>query len=148
RWGDWRLQDMDAPGSGIDKTGFMGGWWAGLSVLHTLFTLEHNAICRMLRTTYPRGPRTDGAWTDEALFQTARRINAALMSKIHTVEWTPGILSMPIMKVALEANWWGVLGPNLKRQFGRIAESEAVSGILGSQRDHHGCPFGFTEEFV
>ncbi|HZS10996.1 MAG TPA: peroxidase family protein, partial [Nitrospirales bacterium] len=133
---------------GIDLTGFMGGWWAGLSVLHTLFSLEHNAICRMLRQTYARDPRNNLPWTDEALFQIARLINAALMSKIHTVEWTPGILSMPIMKVALEANWWGVLGPNIKRQFGRIAESEAISGILGSIRDHHGVPFGFTEEFV
>ena len=33
------------------------------------------------------------AWDDQRLFDTAWLINAALMAKIHTVEWTPGILN-------------------------------------------------------
>ena len=32
------------PDTGIDRTGFNNNYWIGLSVLHTLFTLEHNAI--------------------------------------------------------------------------------------------------------
>ena len=31
-------------------------------------------------------------WGDEQLFQTARLVNAALMAKIHMVEWTPALL--------------------------------------------------------
>jgi len=127
--------------SGIDLTGFLGGWWAGLSVLHTLFTREHNAICNRLIEKY--------GWTnDEKLFQTARLINTALMAKIHTVEWTPAILGMPVLKVAMEANWWGVLGEQIHRKIGRIGDSEALSGIPGSPLDHFGVPFAFTEEFV
>jgi hypothetical protein len=153
KWGDWRLPDTPPPDrardpnkpsmSGIDQTGFMSGWWAGLSVLHTLFSLEHNAICDELIRQYP-----SWMWDDERVFQTARLINAALIAKIQTVEWTPAILNMPIMKVALESNWWGVLGKKFHQEFGRIGDSEALSGILGSPRDHHGVSFGFTEEFV
>lgn len=126
---------------GLDLTGFPGGWWAGLSVLHTLFAREHNAICDELIQKY--------GWTDdEQLFQTARLINAALIAKIHTVEWTPGILGMPVLKVGMDANWWGVLGENFRRKVGRISESDALSGIMGSSLDHHGVPYALTEEFV
>ena len=30
---------------GVDFTGVNGNWWVGLSMFHTLFTKEHNAIC-------------------------------------------------------------------------------------------------------
>ena len=30
---------------GIDLTGFNDNYWLGLSIFHTVFTLEHNAIC-------------------------------------------------------------------------------------------------------
>jgi hypothetical protein len=131
------------PYSGIDLTGFPGGWWAGLSVLHTLFAREHNAICDMLRAN-----NRSWAWDDERVFQTARLINAALMAKIHTVEWTPAILGMPVLKIGMESNWWGVLGEQIHRKVGRIGDSEALSGIPGSSHNHFGVPFAFTEEFV
>jgi len=35
-------------------TGFNANWWIGLEMLHTLFALEHNAICDMLRAAYPK----------------------------------------------------------------------------------------------
>src|SRR5204863_1447882 len=70
---------------GLDLTGFNENWWFGLSCLHTLFTKEHNAICDALKREHPD-------WDDQRLFDTAWLINAALMAKIHTVEWTPGIV--------------------------------------------------------
>ena len=54
-------------------------------MLHTLFVREHNAICDRLKTKLPH-------WDDDRLFNVARLINAAVMAKIHTVEWTPAIL--------------------------------------------------------
>ncbi len=63
--------------------------------------LEHNAICDRLQADYPH-------WTDEQLFQRARLINAALIAKIHTVEWTPAVISHPITVTALRANWFGL----------------------------------------
>ena len=74
--------------NGIDLTGVNGNWWIGLSLLHNLFTLEHNAICDRLAAEYP-------AWSDDELFDHARLINAALLAKIHTVEWTPAIIAHP-----------------------------------------------------
>ena len=61
------------------------GWWLGLSMLSRLFVAEHNAVCDRLKREYP-------AWSDEDLFQRARLVNAAVLAKIHTVEWTPAVI--------------------------------------------------------
>lgn len=42
----------DADGNVL--TGFNNNWWLGLEILHTLFALEHNAICDELRSAHPR----------------------------------------------------------------------------------------------
>jgi len=117
------------------------GTWLGLALLFNLFTLEHNAICEHLRAEYP-------SWSDDDLFDKARLINSALLAKIHTVEWTPGILGHPTLQVAMRANWWGLLGEWAYRHFGRISKSEILSGIVGGETDHFGVPYALTEEFV
>jgi len=127
--------------SNLDTTGFNDNWWTGLSVLHTIFVKEHNTICDHLKKHYPD-------WNDDQLFGHARLINAALMAKIHTVEWTPGILATPVLQIAMNANWWGMLGKHFKDIFGRVGDSEVISGIIGSPPDHHAAPFYITEEFV
>jgi hypothetical protein len=137
--GDERLPTD--PETGLSITGFNGNWWLGLGLMHTLFTLEHNAICDRLKQDYPN-------WTDERLFQTARLVNAALMAKIHTVEWTPAILSNPVVQMAVTANWWGLASERVSKLFGRLSSSEIVSGIPGSEADHYGVPFTLTEEFA
>ncbi|KAF2707869.1 heme peroxidase [Pleomassaria siparia CBS 279.74] len=126
---------------GIPETGFTENWWLGLEMLHTLFVLEHNAICDALVKEYPD-------YSSEKLFDTARLINCALMAKIHTVEWTPAILSHPTLKMAMDANWWGILGERLHKLVGRVSSSESLSGIPGSKADQHGAPYSLTEEFV
>jgi hypothetical protein len=119
----------------------LAGWWVGLSLMFTLFTHEHNAICDRLRAEYP-------SWSDDDLFEHARLINAALLAKIHTVEWTTAILGHPTMQIGMRANWWGVAGERIHRLLGRISSSEAISGIVGSHTDHFGVPYSLTEEFV
>jgi hypothetical protein len=52
------------------------------------------------------------------------------------------------MQVAMNANWWGLAGEQIRKQFGRISSSEAISGIPGSETDHFGVPYSLTEEFV
>jgi hypothetical protein len=137
-----RLQNEDDPRlDGIDLTGFNDNYWVGQSLLHTLFTREHNAICDHLRKAYP-------SWDDERLFLTARLVNAALMAKIHTVEWTPGILAHPALKTAMYANWYGVLPNWVRERFGRLGSGEILSGIPGSPTAHHAAPFSITEEFI
>jgi hypothetical protein len=117
------------------------GWWVGLELLFTLFTLEHNAICDRLKQEYTE-------WGDDDLFEHARLINAAVIAKIHTVEWTTAILGHPVLQIAMRANWWGLAGERIKNLFGRLSGSELVSGIPGSETDHFGVPYSLTEEFV
>jgi Animal haem peroxidase len=117
------------------------GWWLGLGLMYTLFTREHNAICDALAAEYP-------SWSDDELFARARLINAALMAKIHTVEWTPAIVSHPTTAYALRAQWFGVEGERLRTTFGRLTEDEVISGIPGSPTNHHSAPYSLTEEFV
>jgi hypothetical protein len=117
------------------------GWWLGLGLMQTIFIREHNSICERLRTEYP-------SWSDDDLFERARLINAALIAKIHTVEWTPAVISHPTTTVALRANWWGLAGERLHGLFGRISQDEVISGIPGSETNHYGIPYALTEEFV
>lgn len=127
----------------FDLTGFNDNYWVGLSLFHTIFAKEHNAICDALCDEYPNRSQDD-----EWLFQKARLVNAALMTKIHTVEWTPGILGRQSLSTGMRANWWGLLGEGFANAFGRMSESEEVSGIVGSFANHHAAPYALTEDFV
>jgi hypothetical protein len=117
------------------------GFWLGMLMLHTLFTREHNAICDRLKADYPH-------WDDEQLFQRARLVNAALLAKIHTMEWTPAVISHPTTVTALRANWFGLAEERVKKLFGRISDEEVISGIPGSETNHYGIPYSLTEEFT
>jgi hypothetical protein len=119
---------------------FVPGWWLGLNMMSTVFIREHNAIADALRAAYPQ-------WTDEDLYQRARLVTAALIAKIHTVEWTPAIIAHPTTITAMSANWWGLAGKRIHQLFGRISNSEVISGIPGSQTNHFGVPYSLTEEF-
>ena len=127
-------RDLDAK---LDLTGVAGNFWLGLALLHTLFTREHNAIADRLAAEHP-------GLTDDQLFAKARLITAALMAKIHTVEWTPAIIAHPTTKYGMRANWYGILGKRL----GKRSSNEVLGGIPGSATDHHGVPYSLTEEFV
>lgn len=117
------------------------GFWLGLHLLGTLFVLEHNAICDRLRAEYP-------TWDDDELFERARLINAALLAKIHTVEWTPAVISHPATEIGMRANWWGLLGERAYRMFGYVTSSEVLAGIPSTDVAHYGVPYSLTEEFV
>ncbi len=125
----------------MDFRGAHAGFWAGWVMLHSLFALEHNAICEHLRREEKR------AWTEDELFETARLINVALMAKIHTTEWTPAIIAHPTTQTGMRMNWWGI-SERLKRSRGRVTKNEVLNGIPGSPTDHHGAPYCLTEEFV
>jgi Animal haem peroxidase len=125
----------------IDLTGVAGNFWVGLALLHSLFMREHNAICDYLHQRHPH-------FDDQQLYDKARLINAALMAKIHTVDWTPAIIAHPTSVLALRANWWGLEGEQLDKRFGRLTSLDVVRGIPGSPTNHHGVPYSLTEEFV
>jgi hypothetical protein len=129
------------PDTRIEHTPFTNNWWVGLSMLHHLFVREHNAICDFLKSKH-------ADWADDELFDKARLINAALMAKIHTTEWTPAIISHPVVKLAMRTNWYGLTGDELQEIFEFLDDSEVLGGIIGSKADHHAAPYSLTEEFI
>jgi len=163
---------------GLEATGFRDNWWIGLSLLHTLFVKEHNAIAAMLKSEYARYDKKSEKWAwrrwrgdkiqfldekqlDEQIFQTARLINAAVLAKIHTVEWTPAILPNDKLKKAMYRNWYGLANPqtwskflkhipgfNKTDWFSGHSENLVISGIVGGKRNDAGVPFSITEEFT
>jgi heme peroxidase len=126
--------------TGEELTGFLVNGWIGVSMLHGIFALEHNAICDQLKKKNP-------GWNDEQLHQTARLVVAALLAKIHTLEWTTAVLDTNLMRLAMSVNWRGLLG-----KFGDLTDAfdddELLNGIIGSATDHHTAPYAMTEEFV
>lgn len=125
----------------LDLAGAAGNFWVGLAILHSLFMREHNAICERLADRYPQ-------LGDQELYEKARLVNAALIAKIHTIDWTPAIIAHPTTVLAMRANWFGILGERFRRRFGRITDSEVLQGIPGSPTNHYGVPYSLTEEFV
>ena len=55
----------------VDLSGVAGNFWVGLGILHTLFMLEHNAICDALRADEP-------SWSDDETLRprAARQLGA------------------------------------------------------------------------
>lgn len=132
---------IDLDPSLLGASGGADGWWLGLELMGTIFLREHNAICDRLEAAYPN-------WSPDQIFHKARMINAALIAKIHTIEWTPAILGHPTLQIGMRANWFGLAGERVKQLFGRISPSEAISGVVGSATDHHTAPYSITEDFV
>jgi hypothetical protein len=134
-------------GTKVEDAGFRRNWWVGLTMLHTLFVREHNAICDMLYDDYP-------AWDDNRLFNVARLINAGVMAKIHSVEWTPAILPNQALDTGLNSNWYGLLTYKLRKGKARKTLYEVnirnpeLGGIVGNPINRHDCAFGLSEEFV
>lgn len=145
---------------GFDDTGFRKNWWIGLAVMHNLFAAEHNAIAAMLQEKYP-------AWTDQQIYDKARMINAALIAKIHTVEWTPAILPNKTLEVGMNANWYGLekfmnwthplanptgapLPPPVFKQMFNLSDAQfkdikpIIYGVAGGDRDLKKVPGSVT----
>ena len=132
---------------GVEDSGMVRNWWVGLAMLHNLFAREHNAICDHLKDSYPD-------WDDHQLFNVARLINAAVMAKIHSVEWTPAILPNYRLDLSLNSNWYGMLTYRFRKAGDRKTVAEfnvanpELGGLVGNKINKHGEPYGLTEEFV
>jgi hypothetical protein len=73
---------------------------------------------------------------------------AALLAKIHTVEWTPAILATETIDMALKGNWYGAPKDWLSQLGIWLTEAHALEGIPQTLPDHGAAPYSLTEEFV
>ena len=128
------------PVSGLEITGMTDNGWVGLSLMHGLFALEHNAVCDRLKQRNP-------GWTDERLFQQSRLVVSALIAKIHTVEWSTSIIPNRLAATGVRANWSGLLG-DAQKIFPGLNDNDLLAGVPGSPTDHHTAPYSLTEEFA
>ena len=125
----------------------------GLHILHTVFAREHNYIVDMLTQSYP-------SMTEDELFGTARNIIAALLAKIHTVEWTPTLLDNTVSDMGLNINWYGLQtvieeyfkGKNIPDEVKDVIDEMKVPSVFGTnyttEQTLFNTPFYMTEEFV
>ena len=106
----------------------MPGFWLGLGLMQTLFSMEHNAVAAVLFAAHPE-------FDDETLFQRAGLITCAVIAKIHTVEWTPAVAAIPTAVEGLYANWWGLAGQKLHKFAATISRER---GGTPSRHRHRG----------
>ena len=139
---------------GVDRTGFNNNYNPELSLLHWLFSVEHNAIADHYSYFHPD-------WDDEQLFQMARKANCAQISRIHTIQWTEDLLQHPTLQLGMHADWYGFLGQRLKMYLTRLSHrhpwvrraltpfrnNDLLWGMPGSKWEHHEGPFQVPKHF-
>ncbi|OAY25843.1 alpha-dioxygenase 1 [Manihot esculenta] len=131
------LHDQD----GIALSGDVRNSWIGVSTLQALFVKEHNAVCDALKKEYPD-------MDDEELYRHARLVTAAVIAKIHTIDWTVELLKTDTLLAGMRANWYGLLGKKFKDTFGHVGNA-VLGGLVGTKKpENHGVPYSLTEEFV
>jgi Animal haem peroxidase len=138
-------EDPNRPGA--DLTGFNNNYHIFLSLLHWLAVKEHNAIADYVKRSHPD-------WDDEQIFQRARVINIGENALFHTPYWTGDLLQHPVLGAAMDADWWGLLGPRKKLFLMRFIDRHpwvgtlltplmycfVLWGMFGGKWEHHDGP--------
>lgn len=125
----------------VPVSGDVRNLWVGVAALQSLFVAEHNAVCDTIKKAHPR-------FSDEELFQRGRLVTAAVLAKIHTIDWTTQLLKNNVLLAAMRANWYGLLGKRFKDTFGTTPFG-LLSGLVGMKKPvDHGVPYSLTEEFT
>lgn len=148
--------------NGEEIAGDTRNWWVGLSLVHNIFTREHNAIATALKKSYPH-------MQDEELFQKARLINSAVITKIFLTEQVlPRLVNKNFHMINL-ANWYGLLPvvthfgklgehidygkigevdfDNKLEEFIKIIDAPELTGLVGGPLNTRQTPFAMTEEW-
>lgn len=136
--------------TGLPITAVTNNWWVGISLMHHIFIAEHNYVAERLAAA-------NKDWRDEDIFQHARLIIAAILAKIHTVEWTPSILKNPVLTAGMNINWYGInhVFNYTIEQFLSMGVPASVVPVLqqvqkgvGGTKRFYSNPYAMSEEFV
>jgi hypothetical protein len=95
-----------------------------LTAMQTLFAREHNRIASQLQAAHP-------TWTDEQLYQQARRIVIAELQIITYTEWLPALLGPNALPAYTGYKPW--VNPSISNEFStamfRFAHSQLDNGV-------------------
>lgn len=81
-------------GEGRNLVGDAKNGWLGVALLQEIFVREHNMICDQLI-------EKEGLCDDDDIFNKARLAVAAIVAKIHTVDWTVELLKNRTLEVGM-----------------------------------------------
>jgi hypothetical protein len=110
--------------AGQEAAAFPDNWSIGMSFYHNVFAREHNLFVDEFRQRAAATPDEDSGLrhparpdaliryrevTADELFEVARLVVAAMIAKIHTIEWTPQLLYDEPMFLAMNGNWSGLI---------------------------------------
>ena len=131
--------------SGQEATAFPGNWTVGTAFYHNVFAREHNAFVDTFRQQAAATPDADSGLrdpatpqqviryadvTDDELYEAARLVVAAMIAKIHTIEWTPQLLYDEPLYRGMNSNWSGLFHEHalvegaLSRVLDRLRDSD------------------------
>mmetsp|Transcript_16168 Transcript_16168/g.34943 ORF Transcript_16168/g.34943 Transcript_16168/m.34943 type:complete len:655 (+) Transcript_16168:228-2192(+) len=129
--------------TGLYTTGDNQNSWVGVTVLQELFVKEHNYIADQMSKANPE-------MTDEDLFNASRLVIAALVAKIHTVDWTVELLKTNMLQVGMWTNWYGIPKAIVGTYFPSLRDFVPTSllSLIGKKSDNRGVPYCLTEEFA
>ena len=131
--------------SGQEATAFPDNWSIGLSLFHNVFAREHNLFVDAFRRQAAATADADSGLRhpgqpdrilryrdvgDDEVFEVARLVIAAEIAKIHTIEWTPQLLYDEPLRLALEANWSGLVADDA---LARAALAQVLRALAGSR---------------
>lgn len=75
-------------------------------------------------------------------------MTAAVIAKVHTIDWTIELLKTDTLTAGMRINWYGFLGKKVKDMVG-ARFGPIFSGLVGLKKPKdHGVPYSLTEEFV
>merc|ERR1712038_899359 len=113
--------------------------WIGVALLQEIFLKEHNWIADQMASKYPD-------MSDQKLFDAARLVIAALVAKIHTVDWTVELLKTKTLTAGMYTNWWGLPYGLTKWEW---TKKIPLLALVGQKKARNkGTPFCLSEEFA
>lgn len=102
---------------------------------HTLFVREHNRLCDVLKSEHPQ-------WTDEVLYQQARKMVGGFIQKITFEEWLPAMG----VNLAPYAGYKSEVNPGVTNEFSaaafRIGHTLINSNLIRIKNDGDDMPGG------
>ncbi|PMR67089.1 peroxidase family protein [Halomonas heilongjiangensis] len=135
--------------AGQEAAAFPDNWTVGMAFYHNVFAREHNAFVAAFREQAAATPDADSGLrdpaeparviryrdvTDDELFEAARLVVAAMIAKIHTIEWTPQLLYDEPLYRGMNSNWSGLFH---EHAFMESALSRVLDRLRASDDERH-----------